>query len=176
MRATSRAARRDRPRSAGPRAVDPSHLRSLPCFPYPRCRVFPTAPPDQWLRCRTGRRPRTSPPRHRPRHACTASPIALVCKETPNRLGTRLYKRLTVLRARERRTAEPPLPPSVLTVNSTLRSLTLPACFALAFPRVPSSLPVRLLFCPTRQLAGVVSPASATVGARRPRPPAVPPM
>jgi hypothetical protein len=137
--------------------------------------VFPAAPPDQWPRRRTSRRPRTLPPRHRPRHACTTSPIALVCKETPNRLGTRLYKRLTVLRAGERRTAEPPLPPSVLPVNSTLRSLAPPARIALAFPRVPNSLPVRLLFCPRRQLAGVVSPAAAAVGARRPRPPAIPP-
>jgi hypothetical protein len=171
-----RTARRDRPRSAGPRAVDPSHLRAPPCFPYPRSpRVS-----------RRAARPVAAPPYwSAPAHVVAASPPTphlyrlahrLGVQGNPNRLGTRLYKRLTVLRARERHTAEPPLPPSVLTVNSTLRSLTPPARFALAFPRVPSSLPVRLLFCPSHQLTGVVSPAATAVGARRSRPPAVPPM
>jgi hypothetical protein len=98
-----------------------------------------------------------------------------VCKKTLNRLGACLYKRLTVLRARERHTAEPPLPPLVLTVNSTLRSLAPPTRVAPACPRTPSSFSVHLLACSSRQLAGVVSPAAAAVGARRPRPPAVSP-
>jgi hypothetical protein len=124
------------------------------------------------------------PYRPAPAHVAAASPptprlyclaLALVCKKTLNRLGACLYKRLTVLRARERHTAEPPLPPLVLTVNSTLRSLAPPTRVAPACPRTPSSFSVHLLACSSRQLAGVVSPAAAAVGARRPRPPAVSP-
>jgi hypothetical protein len=95
----------------------------------------------------------------------TTSPIALVCKKTRNCLGACLYKRRTVLRARGRRTAGPPLPPLVFTVNPTLRSLASPTRLAPTAPRVPSSFPARLLVCPSCQLTGVVPPAAAAVGA-----------
>jgi hypothetical protein len=94
----------------------------------------------------------------RPCHACTASPLALVCKEALNRLELG-YK---AGRSSPRESTEPPLSAiGALTVNST------PACFSSqtrAAPhstRTPCSSCARLLACPSHRLTGASVTAAA---------------
>jgi hypothetical protein len=171
-----RTARRDRPRSAGPRAVAPHTCTAPPCFPCSHSPRVLAAPPDLWPRHRTlaythARCGRVTA--HAPLVLPRPSPWCARKHPTASRLA---YKSISPSFARGNiaspsRHCRPP----VLTVSSTLRPLAPPTRVAPACPRVPSSSPVRLLFCPSRQLAGVIPPAAAAVGAGRTRPPAVSP-
>jgi hypothetical protein len=111
-----RTARRDRPRSAGPRAVDPPTCVAPPCSPCPRSPRVPVV-------LRTGRRPHTSRPPHRPRRS-------LYCPPRLGVQGTTTASKLDYKSASPSFTRGNTAPPSrhccpsVLTVKSTSSRLS----------------------------------------------------
>jgi hypothetical protein len=153
---------------AGPCAMGPPATNRHP-DPLPVRHVLtPAAPATQ----RRRRRTRAAPPSvgnwqpcvavhpvvPRPCRACTASPLALVCKATLNRLELG-YK---VGRSSPRASTEPP-PSAIgaLTVNSTSACFSLQTRVVPHFTRTPYSSCACLLACPSRRLTGASVPAAA---------------
>jgi hypothetical protein len=103
-----------------------------------------------------------------PTHAVRAhaqSPLGLVRRAPPSPVPG--YKSPLSALPRALPHTEPPLPPLVLTVNSTPRSLASPTRLAPACPRTPSSFPGHLLLRPNPQLASVRTPPGPPPGHRR---------
>jgi hypothetical protein len=106
---------------------------------------------------------------------CTALPRlgAQVTFLTDSKLG---YKRVDDVRHACCRATEPPLPPpSVLTARSTSDRFSPQARVAPASLLHQHRSHPRLLATPSRQLAGVITPAAAATGLRRARLPALSP-